>query len=128
MVQITDEEYHKATNCKKGLEELLTKVCALAVEDALRVLPSVMQSLITQIADLKATSDKFYKDNPELVDCKDQVARVLEKLQSASPGKAYIDLLVDVKKELSLSAGFKPTIDHKPTLDEADYALKMFEE
>lgn len=129
---LTDEEYIQARDSKEGFEAILTKTCALAVEDALRILPNVMQSLILQINDLKTTSDKFYRDNPKLEPHREKVAEIIEQVQAKSPGKTYTDILVEAKLEaertLNLMEGKPLLADKKPSLDEIDYTLNMFED
>lgn len=131
-VILTDEEYEGAKT-KQGLEALLTRVCALAVEDALRLLPTVTQNLVVQISELKSASDRFYKDNPDLATQKDGVARIIQDLEARHPGKSLPDLMNEAarvaKQRLAVYGELtSSSSSSKPSLESLDYLAGAFEE
>lgn len=131
-ITITDEEFANARDSKAGLEALLTRTCALAVEDALRVLPSVVQSLVVQVATLKETSDKFYADNKDLAMHKDGIAALTEEFEAKNPGKELPDILkevaVEARRRLKTFGSLAAVQSPKPELTTLDAELKnMFE-
>lgn len=80
---ITYEEFNKL------VEELIS----LSVERSLQSLPSVVDYMVRQTTYLKQLSESFYKENEDLASHRDQVTRVIERLESENPGKSYEDLL-----------------------------------
>lgn len=65
--------------------ELALLLVYKTVEEMLRILPGVIQSLVRRTVMLRDITDKFYADNKDLVDYKDVVARVIEVLEIKSP-------------------------------------------
>ena len=130
MIQLTVEEF-EASKTKEGLEALMTKVCALAVEDTLRLLPSVVQNLVIQVADLKESSDKFYRDYPELGQHKEGVAHIVQELEAKFPGKSLKELMPEVartaKTRLAQLGSLSAQSGPKPKLEDLDYLAGMLE-
>lgn len=84
----TEEEFNAWQNRKLDYElthELALLLVYKAVEEMLRILPGVIQNLVRRTVQLRDLTDKFYSDNPELVDHKEIVARVIEGLELKSP-------------------------------------------
>lgn len=65
--------------------ELATLLVYKSVEEMLRILPGIIQNLVRRTIQLRDLTDKFYADNPDLVDHKVVVARVIEGLELKSP-------------------------------------------
>jgi len=127
-VKLTPEEWQNIET-KEGLEEVLTRICALAVEDALRVLPTVVRSLVAQAALSKKAADTFYLENRDLEGHKELVARVVEELESKSPGKTYADILNSAAPEIRKRLMVNKKIVHtgtKPDLEKLDHLAGMF--
>lgn len=127
-VVLSDEEYALARGSKEGFEAVLTRVCALAVEDALRVLPQVVKSLVVQVAGLKETSDFFYKSNPDMASRKEELAKVLESLEAQNPGKPYPELIQQAANQLRARVFTGVDPGGKPKLEDLDKQLNgMFQ-
>ena len=71
---------------KDEVDALLVKATQNAVEQALRSLPFVVQSLIASTSNLKSASERFYNDNPDLTNHKPLVAKAMEKVERENPG------------------------------------------
>lgn len=100
--------------------DLLSSIIKVAVEESLRNLPSVMSHLLHQTSHLKALSDKFYTENKDLVNHKEEVSKTIEHLEALHPGKPLSELMtmapVEVRKRLTLISNVKTvsnTIDRK---------------
>ena len=65
--------------------ELALLLVYKTVEEMLRILPGVIQNLVRRATMLRDITDKFYEDNPDLVDHKVVVAKVIEGLELKSP-------------------------------------------
>lgn len=91
---------------KSEVDELIRKAKEEAVEQALRVLPMVVQNLVAVASGLKATTDKFYSDNKDLIKHKDLVSQVMEVIESRNPGasidKITKDTAAEVRRRISL--------------------------
>lgn len=90
---ITPEEYDKIFDNEEEFNKVLEKVVQKAVEDTLRVLPSIINSLIVQVASMKEISIKFYEDHKEFKDHKEIVTKVIEDLEVSNPGMEFQKLL-----------------------------------
>ena len=105
------------------LEKLLNETIQQAVEMSMRILPGMLNQLITQASHTKQLRDDFYKENKDLDGHKDKVGKVLEKLQADNPASTFEDLLKklgpEVRKQLnSPLSGEKP---QKPSLEQLDH-------
>jgi len=129
-VVLTQEEF-EARNTKEGFEHIMTKVCRLATEDALRLTPSVVQSLVTQVASLRESKDQFYLDYPELATHKAEVARLFETLEAQHPGRPLSSLSAEVarvaKSRLAQYGTLAASVEGKPSLESLDHLAGMFE-
>lgn len=124
---ITREEYEKVDvlNYDQFCTYLrhLVKLC---VEESLKSLPNVMSHISAQAAYLKDMSNKFYKDNKDLMPYKRLVAETIEKLEAENPGLSYEDILkkaaVQAKQTISKIDSIK---SEKPSeLKQFDSKLK----
>lgn len=130
---LTEEELHQIlAGSVTTLNEVLTRVNQQAVENTLRMLPSVVHNLVIQVSDLKETTDKFYKDHPELSSHKNFVAQALEKVEGQNPGMSTSDLLnralPEVKKLIANSQDLQSREPNKPSLGTLDHLTNMFED
>jgi hypothetical protein len=82
------------------LNELCARVYSRAVEDTIRKIPSVMSRLLVSIPAQKLLVEDFYKRNPDFIDHKDVVTKVIERIESDNPGKDYSALLVEAEQEI----------------------------
>jgi hypothetical protein len=71
----------------------LNRFIKLAVEEALRALPSVITHLTSNAAYIKQLSEQFYKENPDLSKHKNIVAQVAEKIEADNPGATFPEVL-----------------------------------
>ena len=74
-------------------EEEKQEIINLAVEKALLKLPEVVGNLMANQAMMAKINKKFYAENPELVNHKQLVGEVIEKVESDSPGKSYEEII-----------------------------------
>ena len=79
---ITKEEFesNKDFNYER-LSLLISKIVKLSVEESLRTLPHVITHLSNQTSYLQSLSKKFYDENKELVDKKEVVSKIIEKIE-----------------------------------------------
>lgn len=82
---------------KLGEREAFEDLVHLAVQEALKSLPLVVDNITKQAAVLRTSSEKFYADNPSLRDHKKLVAQVLEQVEAENPGISYKTLLEKTK-------------------------------
>lgn len=75
------------------LNELFDKVVSASVEQALRMIPGVVDYMVRHATYLNQLSTNFYEKHPELAEHKDIVTKVLEQVESENPGKPYEELL-----------------------------------
>lgn len=68
---------------RKELEE---RISQRVTEQILVSLPNIIHHLIGTAAAMRIMSDKFYKDNPDLVEHKLMVAKAIETVQAKNPG------------------------------------------
>jgi hypothetical protein len=126
---LTPDEWQRIET-KEGMEAILTRVCALAMEDSLRVLPTVIKSLVAQTSLLKKTSDTFYANNKDLLAHKELVSKVTEELEAKSPGQPLEKLLNEAAIEVRRRLVGMGKISHtgpKPDLETLDHLAGMFE-
>lgn len=65
----------------------------LAIEKLLNSVPDIVKQNLDSIVTMKEMSDKFYKENENLVPFKKVVAAVFEDIASANPDKKYSELM-----------------------------------
>jgi ElaB/YqjD/DUF883 family membrane-anchored ribosome-binding protein len=75
------------------LEELVTLIVQKSVQEALRMLPQVMQHIAQQTDYIGQLTTKFYQDNKDLVEKNQLVGSIIEHLESQHPGMSYEQLL-----------------------------------
>jgi hypothetical protein len=76
-----------AIRLRAGKKDAFETFAGLIVEEALKLLPHVVERLAKQSMALHKLSAKFYADNPDLVEHKETVTRTLERLEADNPGK-----------------------------------------
>lgn len=96
-MKISDELYARLqTASRESFEELID----LAVQEALRALPLVIDNITKQTAVMRTCSEKFYSENPELQNHKPLVAETLQRVESENPGASYETLLAKTKPQV----------------------------
>ncbi len=82
------------------VEILLSKIVSLkqdiineTSEKVMLAIPEVIGNMMTQHAVLRQVNEKFYKDNPDLVQHKDSVVSVVEMIENEMPFASYEDIL-----------------------------------
>ena len=114
---------------KEELAAVLLKVKQEAIEEALRILPSVAQSLVTQAAGIYELRSKFYAENPSYAGNKELVASVMEQVEHKHPGATYDKLLElakpEIESKLALHKTLASTDKRKPKLEELDHLAGM---
>lgn len=73
--------------------EVISNIVKLSVEESLRVLPMVVTHLAKQSTYISNLSEKFYKENPDLVNHKELVSKTVEQVEKENPGKTYKEIL-----------------------------------
>lgn len=100
-------DFDEVTSDPNEFNKLLNKIYEQAVNDAresaseniLRSIPDIVRTNISTVANLKAASEKFYQDNPDLQPFKGAVAAVFEEIASENPDKEFSELLGTVAEE-----------------------------
>lgn len=120
---VTDEDLKDITADR--VNKLLTSVVQKSVEEALKVLPFAVNSLIDQLTSAKTLSVKFYEDNKELQEHKKLVASCIEELESRNPGRPLENILIDVlpmvKERLGKINTIKPPTTNRPNIKDIDF-------
>lgn len=126
-MKLTDQEWKTlrfgdTDEAKESFEQLCEKIKHQAVEEALRVLPGVVTSLIQHSSGLKVASDKFYDDNRDLAAHKQLVSEVLFEMEASNPGLELSKLMKktaeETRRRLTLinntdyAKTSKPNVDH----------------
>lgn len=122
---ITKEEFDKVKDFNYDtLNDYVTKLVKLCVEESLKALPSVMTHLSSQAAYLSGLSTEFYKNNKDL-DTKSNrriMAQSIESVEGDSPGKTYAEILdLAAPKARDIISKLNQTPEHK------DVDIKQFE-
>jgi hypothetical protein len=89
-------------------------------------LPTVINNLTKQAAYMHESVETFYKDNPDLVPYKTEVAKVLERLESENPGVSLNVLTARAANETRTIIGrlnSMPRRTQLPRLSELDANL-----
>ena len=106
---------------KEEIDKLLEENIAKAVEQALRSLPFVVQSLMATTAQMQEKRENFYKDNKDLVGKETMVAKVMERVESENAGDNFDEILSKTSRltrELITSGGNLDTAPiSKPSKD-----------
>ena len=84
------------TVTEEDFNAMQERTCQRAVEMAMRTVPQVVDHVTKQAFLLRKLSHEFYKNNPELAQDKELVARTIEKLEGDNPGATYEQLLAKV--------------------------------
>jgi len=104
------------------LEDLAQAIFQAAVQEALKLLPLINENIIKQAAVLHESSNKFYKNNPDLVEHKPMVAKLIETYEGQNPGRPLDEVLnlaaVEARKNLKLVP-----VKVKKRLDEIDSVI-----
>jgi hypothetical protein len=115
---------------KEEFEARLIDLKHEAVEEALRVLPSVLQNLVVQVAHVKELRDNFYRDHPELDSHKEIVAKVVEEVEASNPGLIYDKLMekvAPIARQRIKALSIVDSNNGKPSLEKLDHLANMFE-
>jgi len=104
---IGDADVDDITRDPKELNKLLNKVFAQGIttsrtvlgEGVLRSIPDIVKANVATVISLRESSEKFYKDNKDLVPFKKVVSAVFEEFAAENPGKKFSEILDDVGKE-----------------------------
>jgi hypothetical protein len=95
---ITDRsKYNKMLN--NVFEKAVTYAQRKAEENVYRAIPDIVKNNIELINTMRATSETFYSENPDLQPFKKVVAAVFEEISSQNPDKNYNELLKKVGDE-----------------------------
>ena len=91
------------------------------IEKVLLMIPEVIGNLITHHMSMKDTNQEFYKKHSELVNHKEVVAKVLEKVEGENPLLSHQKLLEKalpkIQEQVKLSNGLSMDIVDVPSLD-----------
>lgn len=119
---------NKLPETPEELEQLLNDTVQQTLEMAMRMLPGLLNQLITQAAHAKQLRDDFYTSNKDLDTHKDLTAKTLEQLQADNPGSTFEDLLKrlgpEVRKRIGKADSLSAKIE-KPSLDKLDHLAGM---
>ena len=106
--------------------EYIMRIVKLSVEEALKVLPAVVNHVANQVTYINQVSDDFYKDHPNLAKNKKMVAQMIEKAESDNPGQSYGKLLESIAPQAKLKLAELSNIGTKKgskELDDLDNSL-----
>lgn len=95
-VIISKGEYDRLMEGKVSYEEFNQMVENLVnhcVERSLQTIPNVVDYMVRQATYLKGLSEQFYNDNKDLVDHKETVTKIIERMESENPDKSYEEIL-----------------------------------
>lgn len=99
-----------------------------AAQESLKLLPVVIDNIIKQSATLKDQSNKFYSEHSDLKAHKELVAKTIEQLEAANPGKSPEKLLelaaASVRKQLTNQSKAK-TSDKRRLAELDDFCGKL---
>lgn len=112
---------------KLGEREAFEDLVQLAVQEALKALPLVIDNITKQAAVLRSSSEQFYNENPGLREHKPLVAKVLEQVEAENPGISYKTLLEKTKprvyQALQSQSVAKPVNPEKLKLFDLDHNI-----
>lgn len=117
---------------REGRADAFEQLVHIAVEEALKVLPGVMKSLMVQAAYVQKLNTSFFDDHRDLANHKDLVLQTLEKIEGSNPGTPYEKILEKTATEVRRIVQGVAVADTHPTgrpkLEELDHLAGMFEE
>jgi hypothetical protein len=96
---LTDKELYQLRS--GSLEEanvILGKLRDQIVEQVLLSIPMAVVNLVNYSKTLKNSAEEFYRENPDLIEHKALVGKVLQVLESERPGDEIESLLSDAKE------------------------------
>ncbi len=110
---VNQKEFVEVFRSKEGLNNLLNKVFAGAAEHITRTLPGLINITVErQIVLQKATTD-FYSENPDLMEHREYVKFVLNRVQGEHPDLGIVELLektsTGVRHDLALGEAASAT-------------------
>jgi hypothetical protein len=111
---------------EEDFSSLIESIIKRAVEESLRILPSVIDHLTQQVRMLQAMSEEFYKEHPGLCAHKELVAKVIEQIEAENPGLSYKDVLAKAALVASNRISQMPTLSSNskmPNVKKLDSAL-----
>lgn len=134
-MEITSQEFKTLRHgdedaAKELLEKLFERSIHLATEQALRSLPNVVQSLITQVSSIKEAKDKFYAENKDLANNRELVAKTMQKLEAENPGltlEAMLQKLAPEVRKIQTTMNNLPPAQGRPKPETLDHLAGMFE-
>lgn len=101
----------------------MTKV---AVEEALRVLPTIIDHVVKQTTILHRMAQNFYSKNPDLQKHRDLVVQTIEQVESDNPALSYEEVLKIAGPKVRDKLKKGPHVERpakKPQLSEVDSSL-----
>jgi len=78
-----------------------------AMERILRVLPETIGNMMTAQAMYSKLNKDFYGDNPELINHREIVTKVVQTIEGQDPLKSYEDILKDALPKIKDQIGMK---------------------
>ena len=91
---------------KEQIDQLLEETKQAAVEESLKALPGIIQTLIVSASKLQSVSTDFYKKNPDLEQHKPLVGQVIQELEGENPGISFEQLADKAGKTARERIGF----------------------
>ena len=82
------------------INEILSRVCNMAVENAIRKLPEVVSRLMATTAATKALTQRFFEDNKDFEKHKDIVTAVVQDVESLHPDWDYAAILKEAEDKI----------------------------
>lgn len=126
---IKDLREANVEDARQSLQEVFDQFVHQAVEQALRSLPGVINSLAAQAAQMQEATGEFYRSNPDLIDHKPLVAKTLEQLEAEHPGLTIQELTAklvpEVRSKLKNYQKLSGQEEAKPSLDHLDHLAGM---
>lgn len=122
---LSREEFERLRNGEISYEEyneLIERLVNSCVEQALRMIPGVVDFMVRQATYLNQLSGDFYKNHPELAEHKELVGRVLEQVESENPGTPYEKLLEKTVPKA------KQVLQGKKSFKDQDFSLSKLDE
>jgi hypothetical protein len=118
---IGDVDLEELIENKKAFNKLLNSVYAKGVSDSNKLfteklfssIPDIVRQNLISIISIKETSDKFYKENEDLVPFKKVVAAVFDDVAANNPDRNYNELMNLVAPEARKRLGLKRQVATK---------------
>ena len=83
---INDEEYENVFEKREKLNEVLKRVQADTVQGMLRAIPKIIGSMVPQYVAMHSKTVDFYKANPDLLDHRETVGKLIDETAAKNPG------------------------------------------